>query len=67
MKSIPIKIAIWFILFIALLTLGLNMVSEPNTIENVIGFFIIVAIVLISIKTKCLTLINFKEKHEKSN
>ena len=51
----------------ALLTLGLNMVSEPNTIENVIGFFIIVAIVLISIETKCLTLINFKKKHEKSN
>ena len=66
MKSIP-KIAIWFILFMALLTLGLNMVSEPNTIENVIGFFIIVAIVLISIETKCLTLINFKKKHEKSN
>ena len=67
MKSIPIKIAIWFVLFMALLTLGLNMVSEPNTIENVIGFFIIVAIVLISIETKCLTLINFKKKHEKSN
>lgn len=67
MKSIPIKIAIWFILFMALLTLGFNMVSEPNTIENVIGFFIIVAIVLISIETKCLTLINFKKKHEKSN
>ena len=67
MKSIPIKIAIWFILFMALLTLGLNIVSEPNTIENVIGFFIIVAIVLISIETKCLTLINFKKKHEKSN
>lgn len=67
MKSIPIKIAIWFILFMALLTLGLNMVSEPNTIENVIGFFIIVAIVLISIETKCLILINFKKKHEKSN
>lgn len=67
MKSILIKIAIWFILFMALLTLGFNMVSEPNTIENVIGFFIIVAIVLISIETKCLTLINFKKKHEKSN
>ena len=67
MKSIPIKIAIWFILFIALLTIGLDMVSKPNTIENVIGFFIIVAIVLISIETKCLTLINFKKKHEKSN
>ena len=48
MKSIPIKIAIWFILFMALLTLGLNMVSEPNTIENVIGFFIIVATVALT-------------------
>lgn len=65
MKSISIKIAIWFILFMALLTLGLNMVSEPNTIKNVIGFFIIVAIVFISIETKCLTTINFKKKHEK--
>ena len=67
MKSILIKIATWFIVSSALLTLGLDMISKPNTIENVIGFFIIVAIVIISIETKCLTLINFKKKHEKSN
>ena len=65
--SAPIKIAIWFILSVAFMNIGLEMISQPNTIENVIGFFIIVAIVLISIKTKCLTLINFKKKHEKSN
>lgn len=65
MKSVPIKIAIWFILFMALLTLGLNMVSEPNTIENVIGFFIVVIAMYITIKTKCLTKIRLR-KHEKS-
>ena len=67
MEITPLKLAIWFVLFMCVLDLGLDMISKPNTIENVIGFFIIVAIVLISIETKCLTLINFKKKHEKSN
>lgn len=49
------KAAVWFVIFIVLLTLGLEMISAPNTIENVIGFLILVATVLISIKTKCLT------------
>ena len=63
--SIPIKVAVWFILFIALLNVGLDMISKPNTIENVIGFFIVVATLCISIKTKCLTKIRLR-KHEKS-
>lgn len=59
-----VKVVLWFILFIALLSVGLEMVSNPNTMENVIGFFIVVAIVIISIKTKYLTTIKFKRKHE---
>ena len=62
--STVIKLAVWFVLFIALLNVGLEMVTVPNTIENVIGFFIVVFMVIISIKTKCLTTIKFK-KHEK--
>lgn len=66
MKTLTIiKVAVWFILFLALLGVGFEMVSKPSTIENIIGFFIIVTIIIISIKTKCLTLIKLKRKHEK--
>lgn len=59
------KVAVWFVIFIVLLTLGLEMISAPNTIENVIGFFMVVAISYLSVKTKCLTAIKLKRKHEK--
>lgn len=59
------KVALWFILFLALLGVGFEMVSKPSTIENVIGFFVVVAIIVISIKTKCLTSIKLQRKHEK--
>ena len=53
--EIAVKVAVWFAIFIVLLTLGLEMISAPNTIENVIGFFMLVATLYLSIKTKCLT------------
>ena len=65
MGEAVVKVAVWFIIFIILITLGLEMISVPNTIENVIGFFMIVAILYLSIKTKCLTTIKLKRKHEK--
>lgn len=59
------KVALWFILFLALLGAGFEMVSKPSTIENVIGFFVVVVIIVISIKTKCLTSVKLQGKHEK--
>lgn len=59
------KFIAWFVIFIILITLGLEMISAPNTIENVIGFFMVVAISYLSVKTKCLTAIKLKRKHEK--
>lgn len=59
------KVVLWFILFLALLGVGFEMVSKPSTIENVIGFFVVVVIIVISIKTKCLTSIKLQRKHEK--
>lgn len=56
------KVALWFILFLALFGAGFEMVSKPSTIENVIGFFVVVAIIVISIKTKCLTTIKLNKK-----
>ena len=65
MGKVIVKVAIWFVIFIILITLGLEMISVPNTIENVIGFFMIVATLYLSIRTKCLTAIKLERKHEK--
>ena len=65
MGKVIVKVAIWFVIFIILITLGLEMISVPNTIENVIGFFMVVATLYLSIRTKCLTTIKLERKHEK--
>lgn len=65
MGKVIVKVAIWFVIFIILINLGLEMISAPNTIENVIGFFMIVATLYLSIRTKCLTAIKLERKHEK--
>ena len=65
MDKVIVKVAIWYVIFIILINLGLEMISAPNTIENVIGFFMIVATLYLSIKTKCLTTIKLERKHEK--
>ena len=65
MGKVIVKVAVWFVIFTTLITLGLEMISAPNTIENVIGFFMVVAISYLSVKTKCLTAIKLKRKHEK--
>lgn len=61
MGKVVVKVAVWFVIFIILLTLGLEMISAPNTIENVIGFFMVVATLYLSVRTKCLTTIKFKK------
>ena len=65
MGKVIVKVAVWFVIFIILITLGLEMISVPNTIENVIGFFMVVAILYLSVRTKCLTAIKLERKHEK--
>lgn len=65
MGKVVVKVAVWFVIFIVLLTLGLKMISAPNTIENVIGFFMVVATLYLSVRTKCLTVIKLERKHEK--
>ena len=55
MGKVVVKVAVWFVIFIILITLGLEMISAPNTIENVIGFFMVVATLYLSVRTKCLT------------
>lgn len=61
------KILIWFITFMFLISMCLDMISEPNTIENILGLIIGYVVVFVSIKTKCFTNIKFKKKNEGSN
>ena len=65
MDKVIVKVAVWFVIFIILITLGLEMISVPNTIKNVIGFLMVVIVLYLSIKTKCLTAIKLERKHEK--
>lgn len=48
---------IWLICSVVLLDLSLSMVSAANTIENIMGVVLLLALILGSIYTKCLTLI----------
>lgn len=54
------KILIWFITFMFLISMCLDMISEPNTIENILSLIIGYVVVFVSIKTKCFTNIKFK-------
>ena len=58
-------LVVWFVVFMALLTGSLSLISAPNTIENLLGVVILAVTVALSIKTKCLTTIKLERKHEK--
>lgn len=60
--STIIKFTAWIIVSIALVNLGLNMLTASNTIKNVIGLFVVLATIVISIKTRCLTNVTIKKK-----
>ena len=58
-------LVVWFVVFMALLTGSLSLISAPNTIENLLGIAVLAGTVAFSIKTKCLTTIKLEGKHEK--
>ena len=58
-------LVVWFVVFMALLTGSLSLISAPNTIENLLGVVVLAGTVAFSIKTKCFTTIKLEEKHEK--
>lgn len=61
-----IKIAVWLVLIIWGINQSFNMISQANTVENVVGFFLLVAIVLVSYtRPDVLQQLNFTRKHEK--
>ena len=47
-------LVVWFMVFMALLTGSLSLISAPNTTENLLGVVVLAGTVAFSIKTKCL-------------
>ena len=47
-------LVVWFVVFMALLTGSLSLISAPNTIENLLGVGVLAGTAAFSIKTKCL-------------
>lgn len=58
-------LVVWFVVFMTSLTGALNLISAPNTTENLLGVAVIAGTVALSIETKCLTNLIIKKKHEK--
>ena len=42
-------LVVWFVVFMALLTGSLSLISAPNTIENILGVVILAATMIITI------------------
>lgn len=59
-----IKLTVWLVLSILILNLGFNMLSAADTLANIIGLVIIIAVIFISFKTNCLRTLKFR-KYEK--
>lgn len=52
---------LWLVVALMVITVCCELLTYSSTIANIVGFFGIVAFTMVSIKTKCLTFINFKK------
>lgn len=64
-----VKVMIWFLAIIFFTDLAFDLIILASTIANLVGLLVIIGIVWVSVKTKCFTEINFKNKNknEESN
>lgn len=58
-----IIIVTWFVVFMAILTLSLRLISMPDTLANLLGVVLLTESVIVS--TQCVKFINDKRKYEK--
>ena len=56
-------LVVWLVVFMALLTGSLSLISAPNTIKNLIGVVVLAGTVTLSIETKCLTNLTLRRKY----
>lgn len=59
-----LKLILWMLISFSLFTLAFEMISAPNTMENVIGSLIVIALAFLSLKTNCFTSIYIKKKKD---
>ena len=52
-----IKIIVWLLVTMATTTCGFDLINLPSAIANCIGFVLILAVLYISVKTRCFTTI----------
>lgn len=60
-----LMLVVWFVVFMALLTSSLSLISAPNTIENLLGVVVLATTVTLSVETKCFTNLIIRKKDEK--
>lgn len=60
-----IRISLWVLITILILSVGFNCLNAPSTGQAIIGFIVIVAWISVSYETNLFKNIKFK-KHEKS-
>ena len=58
-----IIIVTWFVVFMAILTLSLRLISMPNTFANLLGVVLLTGSVFVN--AQCVKFKITKEKHEK--
>lgn len=59
-----INISIWILIFILISNISFTYLSNPNTIENIIGFITFILFGVITIKTEFFTTFNKTKKDE---
>ena len=62
--STLIKLCLGIIIWLFVITISLELVTMPNTLYNILGFFLVILISYTMIETRILTKFTIK-KHEK--
>ena len=60
-------LVVWFVVFTALLTYSLSLITAPDTVSNIFGILILSITVALSVKTKCLTTIKLKRNDRRKS
>lgn len=58
---------VWMIFLFWMTSIGYDLVNKPSTIGNTVGVIILAGFVLVSVITKCFTLITTKSKTNEDN
>lgn len=60
-------VAVWLVVSLTVVSLLCEMLSTSNTLANMLGFVLMIAYALLSLKTRLFTKFKFNNKTKKSN